>query len=751
MITKRISIIFLSLCLAFCSIILICTSVNNKKSNVYADARTDLIEAGQARAEYMYQYRWTPTQNLGGWGTTFYAGESYTVPYSQPYYYGGYIFYNVTLAQFEEYALNGSNGFYNYHDNNGNTSACPKYGIDCSGFVSFCIGSKTRYTTYYIKEYANSNQNGFYNKTWETATRGDILNCNNSYRQHVLMIKEVNGEYITTYESTPGYRVGNMDIWVRTQTKTQWANDGYNVVGHDYTTNCGGAPKDDVTGRSLGLTIKSNTVLGSCETNNASSSWDKTSMYNTSSAHFNNRKVSISSFIGNDAIYFNQSNSTRLKVGATFTTTGKTTSELYGKFGIGFFNSAGNGLFTYVDAFGTSGTATSNITGTNVGVVAKNSNNSAQWDWKTGTNYDIATNVYSSSSPIQIEIERDGNIFDIYINGSFVKSLSGANYYLSATEKIYPCILTFNTCIEVTDYYSVATHDSIKIDGSLDDWKDLEYWSYIDANKKGIYDVNDITKGVTFYTRWTDAGLFIYAIANHDKNATGVADWWQNTNFEIIINKDDSASQYYAISTQVRGFDSFYFKTSGSSNNYVSVLEAFIADCELFDSGINIGLAFKIKDYTNHVNDIITLPDSTITPYWCAENLDPHTIPFTLTKESDIVLPEPPTSSSQSNSSIESSSSSTEPSSSSKENSSVNASSSSQESPSSSSQETISSTTSQETPSSSVVNSNNSTVTSTSNNRTNTSGCGAKLNFVYTLFPLAFIAIVIFNRKFKNQ
>ena len=135
MITKRISIIFLSLCLAFCSIILISTSVNNKKSNVYADTRTDLIEAGMARAEYMYQYRWTPTQNLGGWGTTFYAGESYTVPYSQPYYYGGYIFYNITLAQFEEYALNGSNGFYNYHDNNGNTSPCPRFGMDCSGFT----------------------------------------------------------------------------------------------------------------------------------------------------------------------------------------------------------------------------------------------------------------------------------------------------------------------------------------------------------------------------------------------------------------------------------------------------------------------------------------------------------------------------------------------------------------------------------------------------------------------------------------
>jgi len=693
---KKICIMILCFCLIFCSTILVSSTLKNKKSNVFADARTDLIEAAMQRAEYMYQYRWTPTQTLGGWGTTFYAGNQYTVPYSQPYYYGGYLFYNVTLAQFEEYALNGTNGFYDYHDNNGNTSACPKYGIDCSAFVSFCIGSKTRYTTYTIKTYADGNTNGFYYKSFATAERGDILNCNNSTRQHVLLIKEVNGENITTYESTPGYRVGYQDIRVRTQTKTQWENDGYSVVGHDYVTNCGGAPKDDVTGKSIGLQVKSNTILGACATNNASSKWNTTNAYNPSSADFDNRKVSISSFEGNDTIYFNQSNSTQIKVGATFTTTGKTSYELYGKFGIGFFNSIGKGLFTYVDAFGTNGTSTSSITGTDVGVVARTTEENGLWDWQTSTNYDIATNVYSSSSPITLEIERDGISFKIYVNGNYVKTINGSNYYLSATDKIYPCILTFNTKLEVTNYYSIAKHNSLTIDGNLEDWQNLTSWNSINENKKQVLDTLT-DKGATFYTRWTNEGLFIYAIAKHSNNSTGMANWWENTNFEIIINEDDSVSQYYAISNKIRGFDSFYFKTTEENGNYVSILEAFIADCKLFENGINIGFAFKVRNNTNNIHDYITPEGASATDYWWPNNQSVHTMPFTLEKISDTTI-NPPQSSS---------------------NNVLN--SSNQNNNENSSSETISSGT----------------------------GCGANLNTLY-LLPLAFIAMVMLIKKYKK-
>jgi len=211
--------------------------------------REKLVETALQKAEFLYKYRWCCQKTFNGWETTFLENNYYTIPYSQPYFYGGYLFYNITLDKFEEHAKNKTGKFYDYHDNNGGTTQCPTYGTDCSAFVSFCIGSKTRYSTKVIKNYADNSAYGFCYKDFDTAEKGDLLNCNNNDRQHVLIIKEVNGEDITTYESTTGYKWGNTDIFVRTQTKAQWKRDGYQVVWHDYVTNCGGAPFDDLITR----------------------------------------------------------------------------------------------------------------------------------------------------------------------------------------------------------------------------------------------------------------------------------------------------------------------------------------------------------------------------------------------------------------------------------------------------------------------------------------------------------------------
>lgn len=385
---------------------------------------------------------------------------------------------------------------------------------------------------------------------------------------------------------------------------------------------------------SASLTVKSNAVVGNTESNSSHSGWDLTSAYNTSNSNFNNRKAVLTSLSGDNLLYFNQSKSENIKVGATLKATSKLTNELFGKFGIGFFTKSGKGLWVYVDAEGTSGTSLSSITGKNVAVVGKNSSISDGWDWKTSTNVDIATNVYSSTSSITIEIDRQGARFDVYINGAFVKTLYGLNYDIEPTEQIYPCIQSFGTYIEVTNYYSTPTHNSLTIDGDLSDWQNLAIWNSINDNKKEIYDSTNPTKGATFYHRWTREGLFIYAISKHSKDSTGQANWWENTNFEIIINQDDSASQYYATSSEARGLDSFYFKTSGSNGNYTTVLEAFIKDCNLFKKGINIGFAFKVRAYINtSISDYITPAGGTQTDYWWAENLNPHNLPFTLTQE----------------------------------------------------------------------------------------------------------------------
>ncbi len=381
------------------------------------------------------------------------------------------------------------------------------------------------------------------------------------------------------------------------------------------------------------LTTKSNKILGDTESNKAATTWDLSKTYTPSSVAYTSRKATLSTFSGENNLYFNQSSSNHIKVGAKFKVTGKLDSEQYGKFGIGFYTSGGKGLFVYADAYGSSGTSASSITGTNLAVVGKNTSATAGWDWKASNNYDLAKNVNFASSPLTLEIERNGVRFDVYINGEYYGMINGLNYDIDPDEEIYPCITSFNIGLEVTDYYSVASHNGLAMDGNLEDWKSLSNWDSINANKKEIYDSTDTTKGASFYYRWTNEGLFVYAIANHDKHVTEVSDWWQNTNFEIVINKDSASTQYYAIYNQVRGFNSFYFATTGSSGNYTSVLEGFIADCPTFKDGINLGLSFRVRNYDNDIRDYITPAGASQTDKWWADNQDPFSFPFAVTKE----------------------------------------------------------------------------------------------------------------------
>lgn len=472
------------------------------------------------------------------------------------------------------------------------------------------------------------------------------------------MYDSYNGEYgkflvLDSYQMVSGTAGGRV-YWIGTPGGYNWAsshqlsyyNDRsywYNLGYSSSTYHSGLKNANVVTNFHLftiepietedALTVKSNKILGDTESKKAATTWDLSKTYTPSSVAYTSRKATLSTFSGENNLYFNQSKSNHLKVGAKFKATSVADSEKFGKFGIGFYTSAGKGLFVYVDAEGTTGTSVSTITGTNVMVVGKNEGSTDGWFWKTNTNIILAEDVYNPSSPITLEVERNGVRFDVYINGTYYATVNGLNYDIDPDEEIYPCITSFNIGLEVTDYYSVATHNGLAMDGDLSDWQSLSNWDEINANKKGVYDATNSTKGATFYYRWTREGLFIYAIARHEKHVTEVNDWWQNTNFEIVINKDSAATQYYAIYNQVRGFDSFYFATTGSSGNYTTVLEGFIADCPLFAEGINLGLSFRVRNYDNDYRDYITPVGGEQTDKWWAENLDPFSFPFAVTKE----------------------------------------------------------------------------------------------------------------------
>lgn len=102
-------------------------SVNSERDNIYS------------RASAMYNTTWVPKlgQNLVGWkgNFTFTPGHVYRIPYSQTEY-------QCNKAGFED-ALDFSD-FYSSYSRFGLTM--PKYGNDCSGFVSFCWNI-SRHTT----------------------------------------------------------------------------------------------------------------------------------------------------------------------------------------------------------------------------------------------------------------------------------------------------------------------------------------------------------------------------------------------------------------------------------------------------------------------------------------------------------------------------------------------------------------------------------------------------------------------------
>lgn len=55
-----------------------------------------------ARADYMYNITWTPKSTVYGWNYnyTFYAGNTYRIPYGQPINSGAYIGYGVSIDNF---------------------------------------------------------------------------------------------------------------------------------------------------------------------------------------------------------------------------------------------------------------------------------------------------------------------------------------------------------------------------------------------------------------------------------------------------------------------------------------------------------------------------------------------------------------------------------------------------------------------------------------------------------------------------
>lgn len=181
-------------------------SIGGKTASKAAGRYTASQAAVLNRALGMIQVNWTPSRNLMGWrgAMVFQAGKSYSgIPYSQSPN-------QRDLAGFQQ-ELNTDDFYANYVRGDG--IVMPKYGNDCSGFLSIAWGIR-RYTT---STFRQGIVTGVFAKVGNydpnNPSEADLKNSYRSLKSgdaivkpgHVILVESVNGETVTCYEQTPYY------------------------------------------------------------------------------------------------------------------------------------------------------------------------------------------------------------------------------------------------------------------------------------------------------------------------------------------------------------------------------------------------------------------------------------------------------------------------------------------------------------------------------------------------------------------
>ena len=154
-----------------------------------------------ARADYFYNLTWTAKSTVYGWnyGYTFYAGETYRVPYGQPIYSGAYVGFGASIETFLDAANTAGSVFYTSRSTYDSTSSV-YYATDCSAFVSWCWGvdRKTTYSIPQISSYIGmaTASNAY------SLQLGDALNSNDV--GHVVLVTDLqySGSTLVSIEIT---------------------------------------------------------------------------------------------------------------------------------------------------------------------------------------------------------------------------------------------------------------------------------------------------------------------------------------------------------------------------------------------------------------------------------------------------------------------------------------------------------------------------------------------------------------------
>lgn len=150
-----------------------------------AQSRGDTTAASVlGRAKDLTYFSWNCVQKFTGYqgNWTFEKQVYYGAPYQQGRQYVGY---DCTVPEMQNAAANVNSGFYS------DTSAGPKYGTDCSGFASYCLGIERKDTLTIKQTFSKPGD------IKEKVCSGDLLyieyfdNKGNRTGGHVLLVASV--------------------------------------------------------------------------------------------------------------------------------------------------------------------------------------------------------------------------------------------------------------------------------------------------------------------------------------------------------------------------------------------------------------------------------------------------------------------------------------------------------------------------------------------------------------------------------
>ena len=237
-----------------------------------------------------------------------------------------------------------------------------------------------------------------------------------------------------------------------------------------------------------------------------------------------------------------------------------------------------------------------------------------------------------SSKRIVLEADETASI-DVLLNDNkyhYVSWSSNSNYVAEVTDGTIKALAPGKTKVIANVHGNILECEVIVkgVDGDLCEWiiDDVEMYQGVK-----ISDLYHPERYCMTYARVTEKGIYVGGYAYHQTYSEGKELWHYNTNFELVLNQNDSTIQYYAS----KGFESagctstintiLNPNSTSAYDTYLSTFELFVA-LDVTDGYVRMGFAFKTPG--EKITHVVGGESSIIetTEWWWNDLHYPHNI-----------------------------------------------------------------------------------------------------------------------------